>query len=84
MYVIFSTPRYNTVTGESAAESPPELGHHDPAQNRTFWIDPETSKAAGFVTPLTPLPGGVRLVVTWTILVPDMFRSTSLEYVLVN
>ena len=36
---------YNTVTGESRRDAPPEIGHHDKASNRTFWIDPETKQA---------------------------------------
>uniref|UniRef100_A0A7S0SKA1 WW domain-containing protein n=1 Tax=Mantoniella antarctica TaxID=81844 RepID=A0A7S0SKA1_9CHLO len=36
---------YNTVTGESVTDSPPELGYLDPVQKRTYWIDPDTKKA---------------------------------------
>ena len=36
---------YNTVTGESRNDAPPEVGHHDATKNRTFWIDPETKQA---------------------------------------
>jgi len=39
------TPGYNTVTGESVTDSPPELGYLDPVQKRTYWIDPDSKKA---------------------------------------
>jgi len=36
---------YNSVTGVNQIDPPEELGHHDPENNRTYWVDPVTKEA---------------------------------------